>query len=94
MRTNRGFMSVAEREERTLRKGWQRERDRLVERGGTSEEVWERRRWMVKDAFAEGWGPSVEKRGDWPDEQPSGEDKKEIGRFSITDQNTAGSVLQ
>ena len=55
LRTNRGWMSVEERTERTLKKSWERERARLMERGGTSEEVWDRRRWIVKDPFSEGW---------------------------------------
>ena len=54
LRTNRGWMSQEEREERTLRKGWEKERGRLIERGGTSEEIWEPRKLVLKDAFSEG----------------------------------------
>lgn len=49
-------MSEKEREERTVRRAWQRERERLKERGGCSEEIWgEGRRWVEKSAFKADW---------------------------------------
>lgn len=49
-------MSERERVERTVRRAWKRERERLRERGGSSEEIWgETRRWVVKGAFSADW---------------------------------------
>ena len=56
-------MSDEEREEKVMRRAWEREQrmyhagegGAVPERGGSSEDVWERRRGVVKKAF----------RGDW-----------------------------
>ena len=55
-------MGEEDRTQRTLRHGWERERERLRERGGTSEEIWERRKWVARDAFSERWGEETARR--------------------------------
>ena len=55
-RINRSTFNEKKREQRTLQRQWQRERDRLRERGGCAEEVWgEGRRWVEKNAFKADW---------------------------------------
>lgn len=63
MRTNRGFAGEEQRAE-TIRM-WAADKERAkygrgggdgMERKGSSEDVWEKRRWKVRGAFEGDWG--------------------------------------
>ena len=55
MRTNRGFVGDEEKEVRVLKRAVDREREKYGE-GGSSEDVWEGRRRVVRGAFEGDWG--------------------------------------
>ncbi len=83
LRVHRGFFNAQAREEKMLKRGWEREQRLKRAEAGTSDDVWRQRKRLRPGMFGERWHAGVGEEGD---------EQFDIGEWEEDGSNADGGV--